>query len=72
VLGQDGKQPKGEKPVGLELQAMDGSGTVKALLVKADEKTRQFLDQYDESRPSTIVSFFFNFFVYPFSLLSIN
>ncbi|GJJ76087.1 RNA-binding protein 25 [Entomortierella parvispora] len=55
VLGQDGKQPKGEKPVGLELQAMDGSGIVKALLVKADEKTRQFLDQYDESRPSTIL-----------------
>ncbi|KAG0049470.1 hypothetical protein BGZ83_005746 [Gryganskiella cystojenkinii] len=55
VLGQDGKQPKGEKPVGLELTAMDGSGTVKALLVKADEKTRQFLDQYDESRPRTIM-----------------
>ncbi|KAF9432780.1 hypothetical protein BGZ76_010328 [Entomortierella beljakovae] len=54
VLGQDGQQPKGEKPVGLELTAMDGSGVVKALLVKADEKTRQFLDQYEESRPRTI------------------
>ncbi|KAF9116243.1 hypothetical protein BGX27_004094 [Mortierella sp. AM989] len=54
VLGQDGQQPKGEKPVGLELTAMDGSGIVKALLVKADEKTRQFLDQYEESRPRTI------------------
>ncbi|KAF8930008.1 hypothetical protein BGZ58_008530 [Dissophora ornata] len=54
VLGQDGQQPKGEKPVGLELTAMDGSGAVKALLVKADEKTRQFLDQYEESRPRTI------------------
>ncbi|KAF9982314.1 hypothetical protein BGZ75_006288 [Mortierella antarctica] len=54
VLGQDGQQPAGEKPVGLELTAMDGSGTVKALLVKADEKTRQFLDQYEESRPRTI------------------
>ncbi|KAG0095567.1 hypothetical protein BGZ93_005716 [Podila epicladia] len=54
VLGQDGQQPKGEKPVGLELTAMDGSGTVKALLVKADEKTRQFLDQYEEARPRTI------------------
>ncbi|KAF9949954.1 hypothetical protein BGZ70_001568 [Mortierella alpina] len=54
VLGQDGQQPPGEKPVGLELTAMDGSGTVKALLVKADEKTRQFLDQYEESRPRTI------------------
>ena len=56
VLGQDGQQPKGEKPVGLELTAMDGSGVVKALLVKADERTRQFLDQYEESRPRTIVS----------------
>ncbi|KAK3837928.1 MAG: hypothetical protein JOS17DRAFT_732213 [Linnemannia elongata] len=54
VLGQDGQQPKGEKPVGLELKAMDGSDVVKALLVKADEKTRQFLDQYEESRPRTI------------------
>ncbi|KAF9573279.1 hypothetical protein EC968_008818 [Mortierella alpina] len=54
VLGQDGQQPAGEKPIGLELTAMDGSGTVKALLVKADEKTRQFLDQYEESRPRTI------------------
>ncbi|ORZ26726.1 hypothetical protein BCR41DRAFT_419701 [Lobosporangium transversale] len=54
VLGQDGQQPKGEKPVGLELTAMDGSGVVKALLVKADEKTRQFLDQYEEGRPRTI------------------
>ncbi|KAI9240486.1 MAG: hypothetical protein BYD32DRAFT_449415 [Podila humilis] len=54
VLGQDGQQAKGEKPVGLELTAMDGSGTVKALLVKADEKTRQFLDQYEEARPRTI------------------
>ncbi|KAG0360229.1 hypothetical protein BGZ54_009645 [Gamsiella multidivaricata] len=54
VLGQDGQQPKGEKPVGLELTAMDGSGVVKALLVKADEKTRQFLDQYEETRPRTI------------------
>ncbi|KAF9358755.1 hypothetical protein BGX34_008787 [Mortierella sp. NVP85] len=54
VLGQDGQQPKGEKPVGLELTAMDGSGTVKALLVKADERTRQFLDQYEEMRPRTI------------------
>ncbi|KAG0253885.1 hypothetical protein BGZ95_006188 [Linnemannia exigua] len=33
---------------------MDGSDVVKALLVKADEKTRQFLDQYEESRPRTI------------------
>lgn len=56
VLGQDGQQPKGEKPVGLELKAMDGSDVVKPLLVKADEKTRQFLDQYEESRPRTIVS----------------
>lgn len=54
VLGQDGQQPKGEKPVGLELAAMDGSGVVKALLVKADERTRQFLDQYEEMRPRTI------------------
>ncbi|KAF9949379.1 hypothetical protein BGZ65_007368 [Modicella reniformis] len=54
VLGQDGQQPKGEKPVGLELTCMDGSGVVKALLVKADERTRQFLDQYEEMRPRTI------------------
>ncbi|KAF9183566.1 hypothetical protein BGZ51_003921 [Haplosporangium sp. Z 767] len=54
VLGRDGQQPKGEKPVGLELTALDGSGVVKALVVKADEKTRQFLDQYEESRPRTI------------------
>lgn len=62
MLGQDGQQPKGEKPVGLELTAMDGSGTVKALLVKADEKTRQFLDQYEEARPRTIVRTIFFFF----------
>ncbi|KAF9579903.1 hypothetical protein BGW38_003655 [Lunasporangiospora selenospora] len=54
VLGQDGQQPKGEKSVGLELTAMDGSGVTKNLLVKADDKTRQFLDQYEESRPRTI------------------
>ncbi|KAG0338911.1 hypothetical protein BG004_007038 [Podila humilis] len=54
VLGQHGQQPKGEKPVGLELTAMDGSGVVKKLLVNADEKTRQFLDQYEEARPRTI------------------
>ncbi|KAI1302795.1 hypothetical protein EDD11_005553 [Mortierella claussenii] len=54
VLGQDGQQPLGAKPEGLTLTAMDGSGTVKALLVKADEKTRLFLDHYEESRPRTI------------------
>jgi RNA-binding protein 25 len=70
VLGQDGQQPKGEKPVGLELKAMDGSETVKALLVKADEKTRQFLDQYDESRPRTIVSSFLSLFLWELILMS--
>ncbi|KAG0208226.1 hypothetical protein BGX28_000754 [Mortierella sp. GBA30] len=54
VLGQHGQQPKGEKPIGLELTAMDGSGTVKALVVNVDEKTRKYLDQYEESRPRTI------------------
>ncbi|KAF9100484.1 hypothetical protein BGX29_006533 [Mortierella sp. GBA35] len=55
IIGKDGQQPKGEKAVGLELTAMDGSGVVKALLVKVDDKIRQFLEVYEESRPRTIL-----------------
>ncbi|KAF9157766.1 hypothetical protein DFQ26_008341, partial [Actinomortierella ambigua] len=51
VIGREGHA---DKPGPLELKAMDGSDVTKKLLIKVDEKTRQFLDQYEASRTWTV------------------
>jgi len=38
---------------GVTLQALDGSDVKKKLIVKADDNVRRYLDQYQQSRPTT-------------------
>ncbi|CAI2177864.1 17036_t:CDS:2 [Funneliformis geosporum] len=53
VLGGEGTGDE-KKDKGVVLPALEEGATGKKLIVKADENTRKYLDQYEASRPRTV------------------
>ncbi|PKK58072.1 hypothetical protein RhiirC2_720798 [Rhizophagus irregularis] len=54
VLGGEGSGDD-KKDKGVVLPALEEGANGKKLIVKADENTRKYLDQYEASRPRTVV-----------------